>query len=116
MVKINKRFKATTILESMVAMVIAVVCLGIGTMVFVNVLNSDKDRSSLRADLLLNRISLQLKRAKLFIDGEEKAENLIIRKTFEKYGDTDNLLQMTLQALDENNKLLFERKELILEE
>ncbi|MCW3071755.1 MAG: hypothetical protein JWO44_1645 [Bacteroidetes bacterium] len=116
MAKIKTKLKATTILESMVAMVIAVVCLSIGTMVIVNVLNSDKGYPSLKADLLLNSISNKLKNEKTFIDGEERIENLLIKKTFEKYADTENLLQMTLQVIDENNKPIFERKELILQE
>jgi hypothetical protein len=114
MAKIKHKLKATTILESMVAMVIAVVCLSIGTMIFVNVMNSDRDYRSLKAGFLLNTVSAHAKSEKRFIDGEEKTGEFLVKMQFEKYGDTENLLQMTLQALDESNKLILERKELIL--
>jgi hypothetical protein len=114
MVKMKAKLKAATILESMVAMTIIVVCLGIGTMIFVNILNNDRDRLSLKATLLLNNESLKTKKEKFFIDGEEKEEGFTIKKTFVKYSETENLLQMSLKAFDENGKLIIERKELII--
>src|SRR3954469_7199179 len=109
-----KKLKAATMLESMVAMVITVVCLGIGTMIFVNVLNNDKDRISLKALLMLNNESNRIRTEKKFIDGEEEREGFILKRTFEKYNETGNLLQVTLQLLDANGRLVLERKELIL--
>lgn len=106
--------KAATILESMIAMVVITVCFGIAAMIFVNVLNNDKDRASLKAILLLSRKSEIIKKEKFFIDGEEKENGYIIQKTFSKYPETENLLQMTLKAIDESGKVVKERKELIV--
>lgn len=116
MAGLKRKIKAATMLESMVAMVIIVVCLGVGTMIFVNVLNNDKDRVSLKASLILNKQSTFIKNEKQFIDGESTQDGYTIRQTFVKYNDTDNLFTMTLKALDENRKIVFERKELILAE
>ena len=116
MAELTKKIKAATMLESMVAMVIIVVCLGIGAMIFVNVLNNDKGRILLKALLLLNRQSAVIKSEKLFIDGESVEDGYTIQRTFVKYNDTENLFRMRLKALDENGKTVFERNELILTE
>jgi hypothetical protein len=112
MVKI--KFKAATILESMIAMAIIVTCISIATIINVNVLNSDKDYLTFKAIILSNRISDSLKTEKLFIDGEEKQDGFIINRTFEKYKGIENILQMSLKIMDENNRLVLEHNELII--
>jgi hypothetical protein len=52
--RLNHPLKASTLVESLIAMVILIVCMGIGTMVYTNVLNSDKERKVLHASLLAN--------------------------------------------------------------
>lgn len=108
------KLKATTIMEALIAMILIMVCLGIGTMIFVNVLQNDRGRSSLKAMLLLKAESKMLRQKQLFVDGEEKQGEWLIQRTFEKYDNTENVLQMNLKLTDENGKVIAEQNELII--
>jgi hypothetical protein len=116
MVKVNEKLKAATLLESIIAMIVIVLCLGIGTMIFVNVLHSDKDKVNLEASLLLNTISKRIQEERIFIDGETIENGYRIQSAFIKYPETENLLQLNMKAFDQNNKLIQERIELIITE
>lgn len=109
------KLKGATIMESLVAMILIMVCFGIGTMVFVNVLNNDKSRLRLKAILLLKEESNNLKAAQLYFDSERKEGGWIISWEFEKYNEVDNLLHMKLKVIDEKGNLVAEQDELVVE-
>jgi Tfp pilus assembly protein PilV len=113
MAGLNHQLKASTLVESLIAMVILVVCLGIGTMVFTNVLTSDKERKRLHATLLANEEAAITKAQHTFLDSEEKAGDWTLKKTIEKYENTANLFLLSIAVLDNNNKIVYIRKELI---
>lgn len=116
MAGLNHQLKASTLVESLIAMVILVVCLGIGTMVFTNVLNSDRDRKELHATLLANEEALKIKSEKNFLDAEEKAGDWTLKKTVQKYQETENLFLLSIAVLDKDRKIIVVRRELIIVE
>jgi len=116
MVKLNFALKASTLMESLVAMVIIVVSLGVGTMIYSNILNSDKQVLQLKAICLLNKEAARTKKEKTFLDSEKQFENCNIKKTVELYDQTANLYRLTLSAFDKSGHLIAVRKELIITE
>jgi|SRR4051812_33591305 Tfp pilus assembly protein PilE len=116
MAGLNHQLKASTLVESLIAMVILIVCLGIGTMVFTNVLNSDRERKQLHATLLANEEAIKIKFQKNYLDSEEKVGDWTLKKTVEKYEATENLFLLSIAVLDNNSKIVFIRHELIIVE
>jgi Tfp pilus assembly protein PilV len=113
MVKLNYMLKASTLIESLVAMVIMVICLSIGTIIYTNVMSSDKQRMQLKALLLLNKEAIEVKAAKSFLDSEKQVGDWTIKKTIEKYDQSENLYKMSLSVIDRDKKIIFVRNELV---
>lgn len=105
--------KASTLLESLVAMVLIMICFGIAMMIYVNVMSSDNNRQKLSAQLLLNQVALEGKQEKKYLDEKIEAGNMTIQKTVAPYKEADNLSLLTLTAFDKNGKMIAQHKELI---
>jgi len=116
MAGLNHQLKASTLVESLIAMVILVVCLGIGTMVFTNVLNSDAERKKLHATLLANEEALKTKSEKMYLDGEEKNGDWTLKRTVQKYEGSENLFLLSIAVLDQDRKIIVVHRELIIAE
>ncbi|OFY82803.1 MAG: hypothetical protein A3F72_01585 [Bacteroidetes bacterium RIFCSPLOWO2_12_FULL_35_15] len=113
MAGMNWQLKASTLIESLIAMIIIVTCLAIGTMIYANVLASDKQRLQLKAILILNNEAQQTKAEKTFIDSERQLDEWNIKKTVEHYEQTENLYRLTLSLTDKEGKTITTRNELI---
>lgn len=113
MAQLDHKIKAATLMESLIAMVIIVVCLGVGTMIYSNVLNSDKQLLQLKAIGKLNRMAQQTKIEKNYLDSEQKQNGWNIKKTLNKYDQTENLYQLSISAFDTTGQLIAIRNELI---
>ena len=113
MVKLNHTLKASTLLESLIAMIIIVVCFGVATMIYSNVLDSDKQRLQLKAILVLNEEAIELKKGKTFLDSEKQNGDWVIKKIVEKYPQTENLYTISLSVIDRNGRIIATRNELI---
>lgn len=113
MAQLNYKIKAATLMESLIAMVIIVVCLGVGTMIYTNVLNSDKQRLQLKAVGELNRLADKAKTEKNYLDSQEQLNGWNIKKTVNKYDQTENLYQLSIAAFDTTGRLIAIRNELI---
>lgn len=116
MAELNYRLKASTLVESLIAMVILVVCLGVGTMIYTNVLSSDKERMQLHASLLADEEAIRVKSGKNYLDGEVKSGDWVLKKTVEKYEQTENLFLLAIAVLDRDKKIVLIRRELIIVE
>jgi type II secretory pathway pseudopilin PulG len=114
MVGIEKRIKAFTLVESLVAMVLVVFSMGFATVVYVNVVDSDRQLKQQRAILILDKYALETKEEKQFIDDLIKLDDYYIEKTLEKYANTENLYLFKLVLLDLNKNRIYSRSELIL--
>ncbi len=110
---LKHKIKAATLMESLIAMVIIVLCLGVGTMIYTNVLNSDKQRIQLKAIGLLNRMAEHAKIEKNYLDSEQRLDDWNLKKTVEKYDQTENLYRLSIAAFDTTGHLIAIRNELI---
>ena len=115
MALLNQKLKAATLVEALMALVIVMICFVIGSMIYVNVINSDNNRQEIKANLILNETALKTKEEKKFIDEKIEIgnENLIIQKTVILYKNIENLNLLTLIASDKKGRVIAQRKELI---
>lgn len=114
--RLNHPLKASTLVESLIAMVILIVCMGIGTMVYTNVLNSDKERKVLHASLLANEEFLKTTSGKSYLDAIKQEGEWTLQKTVEKYDQTENLFLVSITVLDRDKKIIAIRRDLIIAE
>jgi hypothetical protein len=112
--KLTKKLKAATLMESLIAMIIIIVCFGIGTMIYSNVLSSDKQRLKLKAILLLNQEAASIKKEHLFIDGEKQQGDYLIKRMIKKMNQTENVYILSLVAVNKEGKIIGTRNELII--
>lgn len=114
MLALKGNLKAATLMESLIAMVIIIVCLGMGTMMYSNVMNSDTQRLKAKADGVLSRYALQIKKDKNYLDAEENQDGFVIKTTVNKYEQTENCYVLTLTASTEDIGVVAGHKELII--
>ena len=116
MVKLTGKLKAGTLIESLIAMIIIIVCMSISAIIYTNVLDSDKQYLKLKAEQLLNQEALTIKSTKDFMDSEIKIGDWLIKRKIENYSQTKNLLKLSLTAINNHRNIIIERDELILVE
>lgn len=85
MAKLGQRLQASTLLESLISMVLIVVCFSTAVMIYVSVLDNDKQRIKLKALLILDREAIQIKKEKNFLDTEKIIDDCEIKKTVVRY-------------------------------
>ena len=107
------KLKAATLMESLVAMVVVLVCCGIASMIYVNVITSGNEREKLKAHLLLNEAAIKAKNENLFLDEEIRGETITIRKSIAPYKELPDISLLTLTAVDADGHVIETRKELI---
>jgi hypothetical protein len=111
---ILRKLKGATLMEVLVAIAIIMSVFTISTIVFLNVTGSSYTGDKLKASLLLNEISMETNKSKTFLDEEISKDDIVIKKTFDKYNNHPNLMILTITAFNSSQKLLSERKEIIL--
>jgi Tfp pilus assembly protein PilV len=114
MAELDFRLKASTLMESLIAMVILVLCLGIATMIYSTVLTSDRERKQLTASMIANEEVIRVKAEKDFLDSEYEVNGYIIKKEVEKYEQTENLYLLSIVVLNAERKTIYTRKELLI--
>jgi Tfp pilus assembly protein PilE len=107
------KLKGATLIESMVAMIVVLLCFGIATMIYVNVMNSDSRRAELHAHLLLNEIAMKAKQQELFLDEEIHEGTLLITKKVETYKGVPGLIRLGIIARNEKDKIIATHNEII---
>ena len=107
------KLKGATLIESMVAMIVVLLCFGIASMIYVNVMNSDNRRAELHAHLLLNELAMKAKQHDIFLDEEMREGELFITKKVETYNDVPGLIRLTITARNERDKVIATHNELI---
>lgn len=114
MVTLTIGLKAGTLMESLIAMIIIIVCISISAIIYTNVLDSDKQYLKLKANQILNQEAVAAKSKRDILDTEIKSGDWTIKKKFEVYTQTENLLKLSLTAINNNSNVVVERNELIV--
>ena len=113
-VLINSKLQASTLIESLIAMIIIVLSIGISAMIYSSILSSDKEFIKLKANKLIDAECVKTKTQQLFVDSEVKIDEFVIEKKISLYNDTENLYQISFMATDVNGNTIAIRNELII--
>ncbi len=116
MVKLNDRLKASTLIEVIVGLVIIIITFGIVFKLLVNVNRSENLRLKCNASLVMDEIINSSKQQMNYIDDDIDYGYMHIEKSVAPYENNKNLKVIHLKAFDRNNKLILEKKEIILEQ
>jgi hypothetical protein len=108
---LKKTLKASTLVETLVAMVIITLTLGFGATTYVKVMQSADQERKMKAELILNEwkiIRINAEKDESFIK-----EGIRYEKRFLPYGETIGIKVMELSATAEDGTMIARHKELI---
>lgn len=108
------KIRSGALLEVLVAISILVTVFATGTMIYLRVSSSTYTGEMIRADLLLYEVMEETVKSKAFFDVEEERGPLIVRKTVAQYEGNPRLLVIRLVAVNKQQKVLSEKKQLVL--
>ncbi len=108
------RFRAFTLAEAIIAIVIIMVCFGLSTMIYINILRSDNRVERSKAFMETKRNAIQTNTDSRYFDEEILTDSLRIRKTIEAYQNDPVLKILTIEAFNEKGKKLSSYKQIIL--
>ncbi len=114
LIKMHGRIEASSLVETVVAMIIILSVFGISMMVYMNVVKTGINLSNLNASLQLNELAEKTKKEKLYVDQTIESKGFSIQKKITKYNHDENLLLLEITAKDNGDKILASRKEIIL--
>ncbi len=104
------RLNATTLIESMIAMVLFGIIICISSITFVNSVRSSKVQKRFELMLLVNN---ELKNENILDEFESNINGVKIKKTISKYLDYDDISLVEFCVLDDEGDTLFIQNALI---
>lgn len=114
MALLTHKIKGSSLLETLIAMVVVLVCFSIATMVLVNTMKSDNGRLKLHARLEMNALYIKALEDQDFVDNSTPYEGFTIDKKTEPYQDKPGLYLVSLKAISATGQALGELKHIIL--
>lgn len=111
---LTKKYKAFTLVETIVALVITMICVGIAFNIILNVEKSGNNFKKIQAHFYLLQELNKVKNEKKFLDENIDKDNMRIEKTFTQYQSIDKLYVMKLIVFDGTGKKMDELKQLVI--
>jgi len=111
---VSLKIKASSILETLVALTILLVIFGIATTIFVQVSLNSGSEKKLKAEQLLNEFAKSTKDEQSYFDDEVKRGDFILQKKVETFHDNPVVFSIHYLIYDANNKLLEDWNELAI--
>lgn len=106
--------KGSSIIEVTVAMVLAGITFGLATAIYFNVVTSSLSSQKLKLSIELKHMAIETRKNETYFDSEiEYGDNVIILKRIEAWNDKPQLLVLHLKALNNDQRVLAEYKELV---
>lgn len=115
--KLKHKVKGATILESLIATLLLLLCFTAATTIYVNVLHSGDKARKLQTSLLLKEIAEKTITEKIFVDQQFTEGSYHIQKQISKYNSNSeiNLWHLKLIVTDVNNLTIAEHNQIICE-
>ena len=113
-IDLNKKLQASSMLEVITAMVIIMIIFAVATTMFVKVTSSGFTLEKINAQLLLNNKAIDSKLKQNFKEEETKEGEITIKQSIKPYGSNSSLILLHLEAFDNSNKKVADKKELVL--
>lgn len=112
--KLNRRVKASTILEVIVSMIIIVIVFGIAMMIYTNVLRVSLSVKKLRAQALLQETMIKAEQATGNTNQSLTIDDFRIEQEVTQYNNQSNLTTIHLTAYDQNQQKVTELQKVII--
>lgn len=111
---LKNKYTASTLMEVLVAMVIILICAGLGMSSFAN-LNKDMNGNlEIQAEVYMEKVINDAKASKKYTDKVFEFEGIRVERSFKPYQQEKRLILMQVEAFNGRNKKIGEIKELIL--
>jgi hypothetical protein len=105
-----------TLIEALVAMTVIVVCSTLATAIYMNILESQNTPQKLKAYYLAREIIRKSIGKSDFLDASYRVEGLRIEKFCKPYRNSTELIYITILVKREDDKKLWEQREVISNE
>lgn len=112
----RKSLKASTLVETIVAMLIIVIAFGTAMLLYMQVTNSEQLLARSRAEVLLQQLAEESKVQQDFTSTNFEHQGLQIKKLCQPYSAYSGTLLMSLEAITPQGKLLATHREIVLAE
>lgn len=116
MASLKQSVKASSVLESLVALTILLAVFGFAISFFVQVSLNSKSLLQVKAEGMLDRYMQSTKIKSEYDDEITTLQEFSIKKTVVKSGKDGSIMRIYYSVYDSNGKFLFERKEIIKDE
>lgn len=107
------KFKGAVLLESMIAMIIVMLCFGLGVMIFTNVTSGSRNSLAILARARINTEEIRTKEEKRYIDEDIFCGEFTIKKRITPYLSYDKIFLLQYSAVMPDHKILAGTHELI---
>ena len=111
---IHRRVKASSLIETIVAMMIVMLVFFVAMSIYVNVLRNSISLSELSAAQQLQTLAQETIKNKSYFNETIDTETLTITKSCGNYGSYSELFLLNIEAQDKSGRIVATRKELIL--
>lgn len=109
----SDRLNGYVLLESMIAMVIVMLCFAVATVIYNNVVNGSRYRLKVIARLELEAEAFRTKQEKIFLDETIEADEFSIERRIIPYPGTNGTVRLLLEAYAPDHHLLSRYEELL---
>lgn len=113
MVKLKHRYKAFSLVESLVGMIIILITFSIGLMIFNEIMISSNNRQKIHADLLIQKTIDDTIEKSEFIDQSIETGTYTIDKKISPYKSEKNLSVLEIKIFNADKKLIAAQKTLV---
>jgi hypothetical protein len=107
------KFKGYVLLESMIAMIIVMMCFGFSVMIYNNIVTGSRNKLKVIAGISLENEAIKSKRQNRLIDERIDYDEFHIEKRIIPYKTSENLCQIHLTALTPDGFELAQYDEII---
>jgi Tfp pilus assembly protein PilV len=112
-VKLKRTYKAFSLVESLVGMIIILITFSIGIMIFNEVMLSSNSRQRIHADLLIQKTIDETIEKNEFIDQSIATGTYTIEKKVSPYKSEKNLSILEIKIFNADKKLVASQKKLV---
>lgn len=112
--EMNIKVKGSTLIETIVAMVIILVCAGIGLTIFTNTTRDFNESLMIKARLKADSLSVETRNNKEFFDASLEINGLQIERTLQQYSKSRTIKILTIRVLNSSGREICNQKELVV--
>jgi type II secretory pathway pseudopilin PulG len=110
MVKLNHKYRAFSLVEAMVGMILILITFGIGMMIFDQVLSSSNNRQRLHAEIAAKKLISESIEKKDLTDKTITTETYVFERKITPYKNAKNLNMIEVKVFNSDKKLLVTQK------